>query len=87
MLPATKWLPEVSAYIYQNLTPNLSVSFVAHMSMLIHQKCSRLLAILPIAQPGRKMVAGFVMTFSDNATPTVVTIGTGTKCVERDKLS
>ena len=33
------------------------------------------------------MVAGFVMTFSDNATPTVVTIGTGTKCVEGDKLS
>ena len=55
--------------------------------MLIHQKCSRLSASLPIAQPGRKMVAGFVMTFSDNATPTVVTIGTGTKCVEGDKLS
>ena len=67
--------------------PNLSDSFADHMAMLVHQKHSHLSASLSIAQPGRKVVAGFVMTFSDNATPTVVTIGTGTRCVEGDKLS
>ena len=62
-------------------------SFPDRVAALVHDKYSQLSCDLSIAQPGRKVVAGFVMTSPNCPNPTVVAIGTGTRCIEGDKLS
>ena len=62
-------------------------SFPDRVAALVHEKYSQLSCDLSIAQPGRKVVAGFVMTSPNCPNPTVVAIGTGTRCIEGDKLS
>ena len=64
-----------------------SDSFADSLAAQVQQAYSQLAKDLVIAQPGRKVVAGFVMTTPTDNTPTVVSIGTGTRCVEGDKLS
>ena len=64
-----------------------SDSFADSLAAQVQQTYSQLAKDLVIAQPGRKVVAGFVMTTPTGNTPTVVSIGTGTRCVEGDKLS
>ena len=66
---------------------SFSNSFADSMAALVQQFYSQLAKDLVVAQPGRKVVAGFVMTTPTGTAPTVVSIGTGTRCVEGDKLS
>ena len=64
-----------------------SDSFADSLAAQVQQTYSQLAKNLVVAQPGRKVVAGFVMTTPTGNTPTVVSIGTGTRCIEGDKLS
>ena len=64
-----------------------SDGFADSLAAQVQQTYSQLAKDLVVAQPGRKVVAGFVMTMPTGNAPTVVSIGTGTRCVEGDKLS
>jgi double-stranded RNA-specific adenosine deaminase len=62
-------------------------SFPDRIASLVHEKYRALSCDLSVAQPGRKVIAGFVMTTPTCPAPIVVAIGTGTRCIEGDKLS
>ena len=64
-----------------------SASFSDHIAHLIHDHFQTVMATLDYPQPGRKVIAGFVMEDSGSGSMKVVSLGSGTRCITGDHMS
>jgi len=64
-----------------------ALSFSHKITKLSHDHFQQALQTVPAAMPGRKVIACFIMEDQSNDTFQVVSMGSGTRCVEGNKLS
>ncbi|GFS05670.1 double-stranded RNA-specific adenosine deaminase [Elysia marginata] len=57
------------------------------IAALTHNKFNQLVATLPESFPGRKVIAGLVMRVGADDVGTVISLGSGNRCITGDKLS
>ncbi len=67
--------------------PNMPSTFPDKMAQLSHQFYTEVQSSVDLPQPGRKVIAAFVMEDTTTEELTVVTIGSGTRCVTGEQLS
>lgn len=63
------------------------VTFADKITKLSHDHFLQAIQTVPAAMPGRKVIACFIMEDQSNGTLKVVSMGSGTRCVEGHKLS
>lgn len=66
---------------------NSSGSFSDHIARLVHDHFIKVQATVDYPQPGRKVIAGFVMEDANTKKMTVVSLGSGTRCITGDHMS
>lgn len=57
------------------------------IAALTHNKFNQLVATLPESFPGRKVIAGLVMRVGADDVGTIISLGSGNRCITGDKLS
>lgn len=62
-------------------------TFADKIAAMVHTYYTQLQASLEQAQPGRKVIAAFVMEDSLSGSMTVVAVGSGTRCITGDHMS
>ena len=62
-------------------------SFSDRVACLVHEQFLRVQATAEHPQPGRKVIAGFVMEDSNSGQLEVVSVGSGTRCITGDCMS
>ncbi|GFN76320.1 double-stranded RNA-specific adenosine deaminase [Plakobranchus ocellatus] len=67
--------------------PESSMTEFDKIAALTHNKFNQLVAMLPESFPGRKVIAGLVMRVGADDVGTVISIGSGNRCITGDKLS
>ena len=76
-----------SAPPQQQAGPSQSVTFCDRVHAISHTKFLELQQSIQTPQPGRKVIAAFVMEDKGTGGMTVISIGSGTQCVGGDKTS
>ena len=66
---------------------NQAVTFADKITKLSHDHFQQAVLTVPTAMPGRKVIACFILEDQSNGTLKVVSMGSGTRCVEGHKLS
>ena len=64
-----------------------AVTFADKITKLSHDHFQQAIQTVPVAMPGRKVIACFIMEDQSTDTLKVVSMGSGTRCVEGHKLS
>ncbi|KAL5007227.1 hypothetical protein ScPMuIL_016033 [Solemya velum] len=70
--------------------PKVPFSDMTHfdkMAALTHQKFNLIIASIPESFAGRKVIAGMVMKMSEDDPGTVISIGTGNRCITGQQMS
>ena len=69
------------------LESEINTEFQDHIATLAHGLHARLEAAVDIPQPGRKVIACFIMEDTETGQMDVVSFGSGTRCITGDKMS
>lgn len=78
-VPLTQQFPATS--------PNQPASFFDNIAQISHDFYNQVQASVEMAQPGRKVIAAFVMEDTSTNHLEVVSIGSGTRCITGDHMS
>lgn len=66
---------------------SLSGSFSDRMAQMVHDRYLEVQASVDYPQPGRKVIAGFVMEDTESEEMKIVSLGSGTRCITGDHMS